>query len=172
MLLGVLCHAHEPLIRGQSIEGRFGTAARLDLKSTCTRIYCVMSCRASGLAHLQSKTGYLFILLSRKRQLCVNLFCCLRKLRLHSPANVRPQCPGCLHCQMQFSNQRSYTSHTHTHTHTHTQQDSKNVFESGRQFGHLEERLVAKLSLVSRSVIPEVNKSLISLLGPFPRLLI
>ena len=49
-------------------------------------------------------------------------------------------------------------------------QGSKNVFESGRQFGHLEERLVAKLLLVSRSDIPEVNKSLISLLRPFPRL--
>ena len=44
------------------------------------------------------------------------------------------------------------------------------MFESGRQFGHLEERLVAKLSLVSESEIPEVNKSLISLLRPFPRL--
>ena len=57
-----------------------------------------------------------------------------------------------------------------TYIHTYVQyihQGSKNVFESGRQFGHLEERLVAKLSLVSRSVIPEVNKSLISLLGPF-----
>ena len=45
---------------------------------------------------------------------------------------------------------------------------SNNVFESGHQFGHLEERLVAKLSLVSRLEIPEVNKSLISLLRPFP----
>ena len=43
-----------------------------------------------------------------------------------------------------------------------------NVFESGRQFGHVEEQLVAKLSLVSSSEIPEVNKSLISLLRPFP----
>ena len=43
------------------------------------------------------------------------------------------------------------------------------MFESGRQFGHLEERLVTKLSLVSRSEIPEVNKSLLSLLRPFPR---
>ena len=43
-----------------------------------------------------------------------------------------------------------------------------NVFESGRQFGHVEERLVAKLSLVSSSEIPEVNKSLISLLRLFP----
>ena len=50
-------------------------------------------------------------------------------------------------------------------------QGSKNVFESGRQFGRLEEWLVAKLSLVSKSEIPEVNKSLIPLLGPFPRLL-
>ena len=33
-------------------------------------------------------------------------------------------------------------------------QGSKHVFESGRQFGHLEERLVAKLSLVSKSEIP------------------
>ena len=33
-------------------------------------------------------------------------------------------------------------------------QGSKNVFESVRQFGHLEERLVAKLSLVSKSEIP------------------
>ena len=49
-------------------------------------------------------------------------------------------------------------------------QGSKNVFESGHQFGHVEERLVAKLSLVSKSEIPEVNKSLISLLRPFPRL--
>ena len=47
---------------------------------------------------------------------------------------------------------------------------SNNVFESGRQFDHVEERLVAKLSLVSSSEIPEVNKSLISLLRPFPRL--
>ena len=46
-------------------------------------------------------------------------------------------------------------------------QGSKNVFESGRQFG---EWLVAKLSLVSRSEIPEVNKSLLSLLRPFRRL--
>ena len=43
-----------------------------------------------------------------------------------------------------------------------------NVFESGRQFGHVEERLVAKLSLVSSSEIPEVNKSLISLLRLSP----
>ena len=49
-------------------------------------------------------------------------------------------------------------------------QGSKNVFKTGRQVGHLEERLVAKLSLVSKSEIPEVNKSLISLLRPFPRL--
>ena len=49
-------------------------------------------------------------------------------------------------------------------------QGSSNVFESGRQFGHVEERLVAKLSLVSSSEIPEVNKSLISLLRPFSRL--
>ena len=47
---------------------------------------------------------------------------------------------------------------------------SKNVFESGRQFGHVEERLVAKVLLASRSGIPEVNKSLILLLRPFPRL--
>ena len=52
----------------------------------------------------------------------------------------------------------------------HVNQGSKNVFESGRQFGHREEWLVAKLSLVSMSEIPEVNKSLISLLRPFPRL--
>ena len=43
-----------------------------------------------------------------------------------------------------------------------------NVFESGRQFGHVEEQLVAKLSLVSSSEIPEVNKSLISLLRLSP----
>ena len=49
-------------------------------------------------------------------------------------------------------------------------QGLKNVFESGRQFGHVEERLVAKLLLVSRSGIPEVNMSLISLLRLFPRL--
>ena len=49
-------------------------------------------------------------------------------------------------------------------------QGLKNVFESGRQFGYLEERLVAKLSLVSKSEIPEVNKSLISLLRSFARL--
>ena len=47
-------------------------------------------------------------------------------------------------------------------------QASSNVFESGRQFGHVEKRLVAKLSLVSRLEIPEVNKSLISLLRPLP----
>ena len=47
-------------------------------------------------------------------------------------------------------------------------QGSNNVFESDRQFGHVEERLVAKLSLVSSSEIPEVNKSLISLLRSFP----
>ena len=44
------------------------------------------------------------------------------------------------------------------------------VFESGHQFGHVEERLVSKLSLVSRSEIPEVNKLLISLCETFPRL--
>ena len=49
-------------------------------------------------------------------------------------------------------------------------QGLKNVFESGRLFGHVEERLVAKLPLVSRSEIPEVNKSLISLLRLLPRL--
>ena len=46
-------------------------------------------------------------------------------------------------------------------------QGSKYVFESGHQFGHLEERLVTKLPLVFRS---EINKLLISLLRPFPRL--
>ena len=49
-------------------------------------------------------------------------------------------------------------------------QGSKNEFESGRQFGHVEELMVAKLLLVSRSEISEVNKSLISLSRPFPRL--
>ena len=47
-------------------------------------------------------------------------------------------------------------------------QGSKNVFESGCHFGHVKEWLIAKLSLVSSSEIPEVNKSLISLLRPFP----
>ena len=44
------------------------------------------------------------------------------------------------------------------------------MFEFGHQFSQLEEWLVAKVSLVSRSEIPVVNKSLIPLLRPFPGL--
>ncbi|XP_062506334.1 ankyrin-3-like [Corticium candelabrum] len=43
-------------------------------------------------------------------------------------------------------------------------QGSNNVFESGRQFGHVEEQLVAKLSLVSSSEIPENGSTALHLI--------
>ena len=96
----------------------FGAAAGLDLKATCTRIYCVMFCQVSGLVHPQSKTRYSFMLLSRERQLCVNFL----------PKEIM----SVLVREPTISMSRMFsfldTTHTHTHTHTHNYSQVANFF--------------------------------------------
>ena len=76
----------------------FGAAARLDLKSTRTRIYtvyCMMFCQASSLVTPSQRPGtHLYSWVERSN--CVRISCA-RKLHLYSSVNLRPQCPGCFH---------------------------------------------------------------------------